>query len=412
MYRHVWRNLPPTARRFFWASAALFGAWGGGEVLINLYLLEKGYSLALISTAWAAAALAQVVGALGFGWFGNRWPRHTLLLGGGIAQAFGAGLIVWAPEPWVVMAGFMLEWIGDAAFWVLGTAYLADVIAAGARPLAFGIRWAMYPGFLAVGRLAGGVLPGWFGGLVGYKFGLVAMLGLYLVMVGFRATLEPAGGSGAGGPPWRLRHRAAVASLAIHTFLSSASLMVILPYLNVIYARRFGLQVEAIGGAMGLEVGMQTLAILLAPLLGGQGRAVRLVTVLRLLLAPVLALMAWSPWVELFVALAVARGVLTMMVLPVIESFWVGIVDPEERPAVGAATAVAWGVGAAAGARAGGLLLEIDRYDLPFLLAAVLAALAVAWFYGAFRAYDRPAGATLPATANSLDSNADQPRDA
>lgn len=413
-YFRVWRALAPPARRFFWSSVAMFTAWGIGEVLVSLYLLELGYSLSAVGAFWAVGAAGQVTGALLLGWARHRIPPHRGLFLGALVEVAGVGLLVWWPSPLGLSVGFALHYFGEAALWALSTAYLAGVIAEPHRALAFGLRWAMMPVFLAAGRAAAGFLPGWLGGgVAGLRGGLAVFWLLFVVMAALRATLAPAKApdgvraTPGAAPAWLPSEpapdrRPSVAWVAlgqgVHTFLVALGITAVLPYMNVIYLRRFGLPLEAVGGAMGLEVLMQALAILLSPLLAERFRPVRLLTALRFAVAPLYLVMAWTGSVGWFLGAATLRGVLMMSGMPVVENFWAALVPPAGRPAVGAATTVAWGLAAIVGTPLGGWLLDRGSAAGPFLVAAGVTAAAVAWYYWLFASYDRDAGpALLPA---------------
>ncbi len=95
--------------------------------------------------------------------------------------------------------------------------------------------------------------------------------------------------------------------------------------------------------------------------------------------------LAFVPNPVLAGGLYVVRAALMNMSSPILDSYLMSIINPEDRGFASAVNSIIWRLPNSISTVAGGVILAAGLYDLPFLIAASFYAVSISSFYAVFR---------------------------
>jgi len=149
---------------------AILGIYG---VLFNLYLLRLGYGPEFVGLVSAAGQLGFSASCLLVGALGTRWRTRRMMIAGIglIVVGFGSlPLTEFMPLSWQegwLVATYALARVGAALYLVNGTLFLTGATSPEERVYAFSVLVALQRLLGFAGSLVGGLLPGFFAGVLG-----------------------------------------------------------------------------------------------------------------------------------------------------------------------------------------------------------------------------------------------------
>lgn len=346
-------------------GASVVGSFGLGVTAFYLNFLYRALGLgeAQIGLLAGALALGGVVGAAPAALLARRFSRRAALLIGGTITAAGIiGLLIVSAFPLLVVAAALLG-CGGIVVASSGAALIADATVATdraamfGRQIAFGTTAAFFASFLA-GALASPVAD-----LLGLGprdplvirtliagGGIVAAASALPILF-VRAPLVPRGGHE---PGVRLRLLARFIVLEIAFGFGAGSF---LPFLNLFFTDRFGLDFRAVGLALGVVAIAGSLGALLhwrvfVPRLG----PLRAVVAVELGSLPFALAAAFAADATIAVAALAVRAMLMYGASATMGAFTQSSFAPAERAGAHATLQLFWGAGSAAGAVVSGLV--------------------------------------------------------
>lgn len=355
------------ARRdaLLYIGASVIGSFGLGVTAFYLNFLYRALHLGEgeIGALAGALALGGVIGAAPAALLARRFSRREALLIGGTVTASGIfGIILFDSFPPLVASAALLG-CGGIVVASSGAALIADSTAATdraamfGRQIAFGTTAAFLASFLA-GALAAPV-----GAALGLAprdplviRALIAGGGIIaaasaLPILFVRSPRVPPGGHRS-----RVRLRLLARFLAIEVAFGFGAGS-FLPFLNLFFSDRFGLDLQSIGAALGVlavagSLGALLHARVLVPRLG----PLRAVVAVELGSLPFALAAALAPDVILAVSALAARALLMYGASATFTSFTQSSFAPAERAGAHATLNLFWGAGSAAGAVISGLV--------------------------------------------------------
>jgi predicted MFS family arabinose efflux permease len=286
----------------------------------------------------------------------------VLLFGGALTFAAAVGVITSSAFP-VLLVFAMLVGAGAVLTDAAGFALLAEVTDERTRPRTFGLAFAgiSVAGFVA--NVAGGALAPPVAAALGRSEGDVLVL---------RTLLGIAAGIGAcsaipvlllasrARPPhvpapraWRLLARF-MAINALFGFGAGS----FLPFLNLFFSDRYGLDYVAVGGALGLVSVAGGVGGLLHTSAAARIGSVRALVGFWSASLPFAILGAFAPTALAAVAALVARGVLMTAAQPTLDAFTMSAIRAQERSSAQAVLTTTWTLARGAGALVSGAVRQ------------------------------------------------------
>jgi predicted MFS family arabinose efflux permease len=400
-YLKTLRQFSRDIRLFLVASALVgFTYFGVYALLLNLYLLRLGYDTAFIGLVNAVGPLAMAIGALPAGALSQRWGSRRALMLGFSLLTLGFGLLPLvefmptAGRAGWLMATYIVVWLGGTFFLVNGGPFLMGATTPQERNHAFAMQSTVLPLAGFAGNLVGGLLPGWFAGLLSvtldqpmsYRYALwiaAALLLPAVLVVGAtrpaRVEQSEARVTDADAAPYTL-----IVMLTLVMLLRTAGEWVMRIFFNVYLDTGLHASTALIGalGAAGQLLGIAALTGPLMVVRWGSMRTIGWGTVgMACTFLPLILLTHWA---------GVGLGFMSMVALTSITSPAFGVfsqesVSPRWRTTVAGATTLAFGGSVAAMAFGGGHLIVAMGYQTLFLVSAGLTLVGALLFFVYFR---------------------------
>jgi len=380
------------ARGFMSAGRALAG------VTIPVYLAIEGYSATRLGVLFAVVAVTAMAISVSVGVLSDRLGWRFFLVVVPLCAAGAAVAYATSVSPLVVFVGAALGSFGRGGGAGGGTvgpyqpaeqALIAASVDAASRTKTFGrLAFASSLGALGGGLLAGVLAPGHPGravALAAYRPVFLA-LAACAVVAGLLALaiVEPPrlpGESRARGPFLPRRSAGLLHRLWVTNTLNGASMGLSGPFLTYWLYRRFGVGANEIGVLFAVVNATSTVSNLSAARIARRFGLVRAATCLRAVVALLVVPMVLAPSFLVAGVILLMRMAAQRVVMPLRQSYVMGMAAPEERARVAALSILpAQGASAVTPTLAGELFDHV-ALAAPFLLAGVLQlANAVAFF--------------------------------
>jgi predicted MFS family arabinose efflux permease len=269
------------------------------------------------------------------------------------------------------------------------------------RPFLFSASYTVLFLSAIVGSTLGGFLPHLFrlvtdSDRLALRFSLFAACALLLAStipfagMKARAPVEAAGRTGGR----RDRVLAALRELAevdwgLHAKLIVPSLLIglgaglIIPFLNLYFHDRFGLDEAAIGLLFAAMQGFMVVSNVFGPTISRRLGLVRGVVLTQLASVPFMVLLAASHWLPVVVAAFFLRSALMNMNQPLASHFAMEVVPERDHAITNSLLALSWFLAWSVSADIGGAMIERVGYTQPLLIAAALyvAASVLYWLF-------------------------------
>jgi len=414
-FRDAARAFSPQARRFLLAEFLAWLGHGVFQVLFNLYLVEGGFQESFVGRAVSMHALGVAIAAIPAGILADRWGRsRSLVLGAAIDGAaqllraasldggvlLGASFVSGAGQSMLAIAAapFITEHSTPRERTHLFSAFFATVLAAG-------VVGAMLGGWIpsALRSLPEGLDPGTLGA---YRIALVVG-GLFVLSAAFPLLRIARAGEAKAAPATLRMTREDVRLLAptgLNAFLVGCGAGLVIPFMNLYFARRFDCSSAQIGSFFSAAQIVTAFASLLAPAVARRFGKLRTAVASQLLSLPFLVTLGAESHLAIAVGAFLMRATLMQASTPLMNAFVMEVLPPHLRARASSLVNLVWNVGWAITATFAGVIIERFGYSVPFYCTAVLYAIAATSFYLAFRgrrdSADRP-----PRPRDMLDQN-------
>ncbi len=432
------RDLSRNARLYVLAEVPMAIGAGGFATVYNLYILALGYAPAFLGALLTVTLAGAGAAALPAGALVDRCGPRAVLLGASVATAAGVAVQLVAPLAVPLLTGSVVAGAGVGAFYVAAAPFLAENSPAGRRTSLFTLDVVTVLAGRAAGSAAGGVAvvllgAGGFLAAERYRLTLVgaaaitatAIIPLLLTRghplpdgssrhvppgdgAGRRAPArkggslpleamalgEPHDGRESGPAPGRLgQWRLAVGDRLVLRLAAVAAVMglgtgLFLPYVNVFFIQGLGATAALFGWLSAGALGLRLVGTLLAPWVAGRYGAVRAAAGAQLASIPLLLLLGFAPDLVLAGTAMLLCWAVMNVVGPIQAGFTMDALRPEVR---GAANSLVWlATYGATGLStlAGGALISVVGYRLPYLLASALFAASALLLWRWFVVHD------------------------
>jgi predicted MFS family arabinose efflux permease len=201
---------------------------------------------------------------------------------------------------------------------------------------------------------------------------------------------------------WQVRAPWLLVKLLTPTFLVGCGAGLIIPFLNLYFRDRFGLESWSIGRIFGVSQGLTAAGFMLGPVLARRFGMVRTVVTAELCSIPFFITLAFTGNLFLAVGAFWVRGALMNMNHPVTSNFIMEAVSNEDREFTNAAQGIAWNSSWMISTQIGGWLIESHGFAVPMLVTVGLYLSASSIFFYFFHDYERTHGMGRHAPAGDL----------
>ena len=390
--------------RLYLVTASLVGFTLEGihALLFNLYLLRLGYGPEFIGLINGVGMCAFAICSLPAGRLTQRWGCRRTMLTGLVLVIVGYGLLLLVElEPGIrrncwLIATFVVVTVGAAIYFVNTAPFLMNATSAKERNHVFSVYAAI--GSLAgfTGSLAGGILPAFFGIMLGdsisqpapYRWALlIATLMLLPAILIVRATTSDSlpqrtSGNPAAGGSSRF---SLILLLSFIRMLTITSLAVVHFFFNVYLDAELDVSIVQIGLVMAIGRLLAVPAALVIPLLtprwGSGGISLWSSLGAAISLVPLALVPHWGVASLGFVAVMALASIR----YPTFMIYTMEVVSPEQRGIASGAGEMAAGGSFAFMALSGGFLIITLGYNSLFLTGAVLTGIGTFIFWLNFR---------------------------
>ncbi|MBT9156884.1 MAG: Multidrug resistance protein MdtG [Firmicutes bacterium] len=352
-------------------------------MLGNLFLLEAGLSADFLGLMIAVSSVSNAVFSLPAGMLSDRFGRKRVVISGAILAVAGQLILVLWPTPSLALLSALIGGAGGAVL----------MVSTEERAHLFSVNAATWTVSGVIGSFLGGALPLMWARIMGsapdsliaYRLTLFTALILLAVSVVLYYALEERRD-----PKRATRHE------KIRLVLPSRDLMVrllvpeiilgfgagmIIPFLNVYFARQLGASAAQIGSIFSVMSLVTTVALLCAPLLEGKYGTVKAAVYTRILSVPLFLTIALTNTLWIGAVAAWFRSALMNASMPLVSKFNMEVASPSERATLSSLVGMTWTVGWALGARLGGRWMETYGYNFPYFITAALYVISAIVFY-------------------------------
>jgi len=419
------RSFPAAARAFLGGAALLEVGHAFQYALQNLYVLAVGHDVATAGTLNMASAVAVMLTTLPSAWLYERLgPRRSLGLAC-VLNAIGIVGLACCRDVAPLMLWSALTGGAYTLHRVVAAPLLVSVSEPRERTHLFQYEFAIHTLVQTLGLAGAGVLAGLLeGGALtetpALRVALVA--GALLSLAGLLPYRRlPAHSATRDG--WRSAGEVLAIlrparwhlwlKLALPHSLVGLGAGLSIPFINLYFTQRFGLDKPAMGLVMGAASATMTVGALATPRIVSRVGLVRATILTEALSIPFFLCMALTVSFPVAAVAYVLRSALMNLSQPLWRNLMMDITPPEWRPSVNGAVMLCWNTGWALSNHWGGRLIDasagwlgegFDGYALPMLLTIGTYLLAIAleaWFFWNYRHVGVAAPAAEPAAAGS-----------
>lgn len=394
--------------RLFLAGIFLVGlASSVFSLLFNLYLRELGVSDSRIGQILSKVSLGAAAAAIPVALVLRRVAaRHVLVAAGAMtALAYLLQATLTAPE-YLLTVAFLAGTVVTVFRLSIAPVIMRES-SPEVRPFLFSASYTVLFFAAIVGSILGGALPHLFrlitdSDRLALRWSLWTACALYLtstwpfqLMTPTPPYREEPDESPSGGTATRPeRALAALRELAdvdwgLHLKLIVPSMLIglgaglIIPFMNLYFRDRFGMDEAAIGVIYAVMQGFMVVGNLFGPAVSKRLGLVGGVVATQLASVPFMLALGLSGWLPLVITSFFLRSALMNMNQPLSSHFAMEVVRERDHAVTNSLLALAWFAAWAISADIGGAMIERSGYTLPLLIAAGLYVLAsiLYWFF-------------------------------
>jgi MFS family permease len=395
-------HIHPAARRFLWGTFFLGMGWAVFMLLLNLYMRELGHSESFIGRLWSMQSVGTIVMTIPAATLIARFSARWLVV---LSTALAAGcyfLLTVVHLPALMVAASVGVGMAAAIPRVVGGPFFMRYTTSTERAHVFSLQFAAMLGAGLFAYFGGG----WLHRVAVELLGSVVLAYRALLIGGALSTFIgavvylsiPSGvivdrSQTAATLIQRARNKAPLLfKLTFPFFVIGVGAGLIIPFLNLYFRDRFGMEPLAIGFYYGLVQTSMLVGVLIGPYLARKWGMIRMVVYTEAASLPFMVVLAFSHNLHLAVGAFIMRGALMNMGVPIANNYLMERVGESDRAVANGLAMLAWTSSWALATWVGGALIEHIGYTEPLLVAGGLYLLAAILYFWFFRNEDLRAG--------------------
>lgn len=403
------RRVSIPARWFLLGTTLVGMAWSTFSLLFNLFMKERGYAEGVIGHVLSMQSFGMVALAIPAGMLVSRRSARGIMIASSVAVALGfASQTIAGFQAAILIASFATG--GMLAFSrVTGAPFLMKYSTPAERAHVFSLNFAATLGAGLITHFAAGFLHRLLVGITGSSltaYQIVLLLGCSFALAGAVAFSRiPKGIVGQRAPHiplrefWDTKGRL-LFKLTFPFFLVGMGAGLIIPFLNLYFRDRFGLEPQTIGVFYGLVQATMILGVLIGPEMARRFGMIRTIVITEWASLPFMVALAFTTSLPVATAAFLMRGALMNMGVPITNNYMMERVGESDRAMVNSWSMMAWSLSWAMTAGLGGALIERSGYALPLLIASGLYVVSSALYFWYFHRCEIYAGS--PVTSDGL----------
>lgn len=376
------------------------------SLLFNLYLRSLGISDSAIGQILSKVSLGAAIAAIPAAFLFRGLPARLILVGAGaLAALLYVMQVSWtAPETLLLVA--FLTGMAATVYRLSVAPVIMREVAPAARPFLFSASFTVLFLSAIVGFAVGGWLPNLFHMItdvdrLALRWSLYVAAGLILSSaIPFNAMKEPPREAARLAAPlrrwsdrfgWTLRQARELIEvdwvlnlkLVLPAMLIGLGAGLIIPFMNLFFHDRFGMNEAEIGLLFAVMQGFMVVGNLFGPAVSRRLGLVRGVVVTQLLSVPFMVLLGVSSFFPIVAAAFFLRSGLMNMNQPLTSHFAMEVVSKRDHAVTNSLLSLSWFVAWSVSADIGGAMIERYGYTPPLLIAAGLyvAASGLYWIF-------------------------------
>lgn len=364
-------------------------------VYITGYMPEIGYRSGSIGLLIGVFGLVPILTGIPFGVLSDRKGRKTLLLLGSFGISPGLFIFALTNSLSYFLVSAVLLGLSEAASLTTWNAIIADQTDMESRTRAFSLSFVVSTVFTGLGSAVPFSFPFLERSLhldsitvhqdfmVVFSFlSLATPVLLWSLLRGYREVISPR--SVEKGSQQKKSLRVLLKFSGINGLIGLGAGFII-PLIPTWFFLRFG-TTDAYSGPLlavsNITIGLSAIGSSRLARTYGQVQSIVMTTGLSTVF---MLSLAFVPNAALAASLYIVRAALMNMASPLMDSYLMGIIAPEERGLASAINSIIWRLPNSVTTIAGGLILGAGLYSLPFLLATGFYATAIFLFYMVFK---------------------------
>lgn len=362
-------------------------------IFISAYLPEIGVPAQTVGLVLGMEGLAMAIMAIPFGMLSDRKGRKRLLFIGSFGPVPMFFAFAMTTDTAVLALAAALGGIFEGVYLATVNALIADQTTLKNRDAAFTLSFILggtgsalgtaFPFFIPeLSRFFGVESAAFHVGLL-YLFGFISFLipfALYAVLRSVQETVRPATQA-----PWRMKGINILLKFSGINATIGLGAGFIIPLIPTWLWYKFGVPDSFSGPILAIATTTIGLGAAFSPTLAKRIGPVRAVVLTQgLSLAFMLALAYIGDFATAALLYVIRTGLMNMS-SPLLDSYLMGIVSPDQRGFASSLNSVIWRIPNSVTTIAGGIMLATGNYELPFLVAGACYIVGISLFYMTFR---------------------------
>jgi MFS family permease len=397
-YASKLRRFNPNARKyllFVFLTTLNAGIYG---VIFNLYILRLGFGEDFLGLILSISATSMGLFSIPAAFVCDRLGRKRTLLLSSVLSAISLFFLYNTTTPELLVLFSLASGMASALGLVTGSTFLLENSTKEERMYLFSMSSLIYTFSLLSGNMLGGFLPDILADLISAQSGsaISYRLTLYVSLVATMASLLPLAyvaeknseeNNGIRGQLNIYRSifkSKVIRQMTLFYCLYGVGWGTSLPYFNVYFDTVLGASANQIGIFFSVSQIFMILGYFLVPVLTERTGKVRLVSIVQILSIPFLLMFVLTNNLLIAVVGFVMRYMLMNMANPILNSFKLEIVQPEERSMINSIMWMACYTFVGIGNYAGGLMMAKGDSRMPFMVTGLFYAATAVFYYICF----------------------------
>ncbi|OPY34485.1 MAG: putative 3-hydroxyphenylpropionic transporter MhpT [Methanomassiliicoccales archaeon PtaU1.Bin124] len=406
--RTIGTKVPSRVKWLILLTAFQAIGYGFLTTAISAYLPMLGVSSDQVGLIIGASGVAMILTAIPFGVLSDRIGRKRILLWSLVGVPPAMIICAISTDPSVFLIATIIAGISDGAFLSTWNAMIADQTNVDNRDMAFSLSFTVNGGFNAIGLalpLAFPLIEGAFGissiAVHADTFlilGLITLISPVTIWYLLKDYKEKVPAPRMKGAYLRPRSRKNLMKFSINNMMIGLGAGLIIPLIPTWFYLEYGIGDTYTGPLLAAANLSIIFAVIFSTRLSHRVGAVKAIAITQASSTIFMVLIPFMPGAGPAAAVYLIRTALMNMGGPIMDSYFMGIVDKEDRGLASAINSIVWRLPNSATTVIGGLMLTSGYYTLPFILAATVYIIAVLAFYINFRNVkpnDEPTGTAL-----------------
>ncbi|MEZ5359196.1 MAG: MFS transporter [Candidatus Zixiibacteriota bacterium] len=390
------RLLSPNARKYLLGMFFISMTFSSFQLLLNLYLRERGFGEADIGSVLSAGAIGMTMVSVPGALILSRVRLKPVLILANLGYPVFGLLAIHADPYWAIWSAYLFAGMMMAFFRVASSPFYMRNSSPVERPYLFSLSFGIMVFAGSVGSFAIGHLVEFFGELfmvdsvVAHRYSMMAGISISLfALIPFSLLKMPK--KVPEEERFRFENKAnrpktsVLVQLALPYFIVGTGAGMIIPFLNLFFRDRFGQTPEQIGIYFGLVNLTMFLGVMSGPVLVKRIGMVRTMVYSQLASIPFMLVLAYSMYFPLVFVAFLIRGALMNLGNPIGNNFAMEMVPKAFHNLMNAILMFAWTSSWMVSAKVGGWLIEDFGYELTLNLAIVLYVVSSVMYFYFFR---------------------------